>query len=64
MQSIKTIGLGEAAASLGLSHWTLRKFIRQGKIQAVRIGRRVLIEPLELERLVAEGRTEAWDDSE
>jgi hypothetical protein len=38
MQSILTIGLREAASSLGLSHWVLRKYVKQGKIRAVRIG--------------------------
>ena len=56
MNSKITIGLKDAAAALGLSHWTLRKYIREGKIRAVRIGRRVLIEPEELEKLVQAGR--------
>jgi excisionase family DNA binding protein len=51
-----TIGLREAAELTGLSHWTLRQYIRTGKLKAVRIGRRVLIEPSELRRLVEEGR--------
>jgi excisionase family DNA binding protein len=42
----------------GLSHWTLRQYIREGKIHVVRIGRRVLIEPAELDRLIAQGREE------
>jgi excisionase family DNA binding protein len=56
MQSILTIGLREAASSLGLSHWVLRKYIKRGKIRAVRIGRRVLLEPSELHRLIDQGR--------
>ena len=56
MQTTITIGLREAAASLGLSHWALRQWIRQGKLRAVRLGRRVLVEPAELKRLVAAGR--------
>jgi len=50
------IGLKEAAETVGLSHWTLRQYIREGKIAAIRLGRRVLIEPGELERLVEQGR--------
>jgi excisionase family DNA binding protein len=53
------LGLKDAAASLGLSHWTLRDWIRRGKLHAVRLGRRVLVEPAELERLVAAGRNGA-----
>ena len=51
------MGLREAAELIGLSHWTLRQYIRDGKLKAVRIGRRVLIEPSELQRLIEQGRT-------
>ena len=50
------LGLRQAAEAVGLSHWTLRAYVRQGKIRAVRIGRRLLIEPSELTRLVEAGR--------
>lgn len=53
-----TVGLREAAELTGLSHWTLRKYIRTGKLRGIRIGRRVLIEPGELERLIVQGRSE------
>ena len=56
------IGVKEAAAALGLSHWTLRQYIREGKLKAVRIGRRILIEPSELQRLVEQGRTETSNE--
>jgi excisionase family DNA binding protein len=51
------VGVADAAAAIGLSPWTIRQYIREGKIHAVRIGRRVLIEPSELQRLMDEGRT-------
>jgi excisionase family DNA binding protein len=51
-----TIGLKEASETLGISHWTLRRYIREGKIRVVRIGRRVLLEPAELAKLVSYGR--------
>ena len=50
------MGLREAAASVGLSPWTLRAWIRQGKVAAVRLGRRVMIEPGELHRMVQAGK--------
>ena len=59
---VLAIGLREASASVGLSHWTLRKYIREGKIRAVRIGRRVLIEPGELQRLIDHCRSQVFDD--
>jgi excisionase family DNA binding protein len=51
------LGLREAAGSVGLSVWTLRAWIRQGRLAAVRLGRRVMVEPAELKRLVAQGRS-------
>jgi excisionase family DNA binding protein len=50
------LGLKEAAEAVGLSHWTLRQYVREGKVAAIRLGRRVLIEPSELQRLVEQGR--------
>jgi excisionase family DNA binding protein len=41
---------------LSLSPWTIRRYITDGKLKTVRLGRRVLIEPSELQRLVEEGR--------
>lgn len=46
----------EAGTALGLSPWTIRRYIVDGKIRTVRLGRRVLIEPSECRRLVEEGR--------
>jgi excisionase family DNA binding protein len=57
MESLKSIE--EAAESLALSPWTVRLYVRQGKIRPVRIGRRVLIEPQEIRRIVEEGRGES-----
>ena len=46
----------EAATALGLSPWTIRRYISDGKVRPVRIGRRVLVEPEECRRLVEAGR--------
>jgi excisionase family DNA binding protein len=46
----------EAGTALGLSPWTIRRYISDGKIRTVRLGRRVLVEPAECKRLVEEGR--------
>jgi len=56
MKDALTIGLREAAELTGLSHWTLRRYIRDGRLSAVRIGRRVLLEPASLQRLIELGR--------
>ncbi len=54
MEFLKSVE--EAAESLGLSPWTIRLYVRQRRINVVRIGRRVLIEPCEIQRLIEEGR--------
>lgn len=51
------LGLKDAAEAVGLSPWTLRHWIGQGRLRAVRLGRWVLVEPAELQRLIEEGRT-------
>jgi excisionase family DNA binding protein len=56
MKSQLALGLKEAADAVGLSHWTLRQYVKQGKIHAIKLGRRVLIEPEELQRLIEQGR--------
>jgi excisionase family DNA binding protein len=43
----------EAAELLGISKWTVRAYIREGKLRPVRLGRRVLVAEEELERFVA-----------
>ena len=50
------LDIKEAAHALSISPWTVRLYIRNGKLKPVRAGRRVLIEPAELQRLVEQGR--------
>jgi excisionase family DNA binding protein len=45
-------GVKEAAEILGISVYTVRSYVRQGKLRPVRIGRRVLLQEAELERFV------------
>jgi excisionase family DNA binding protein len=47
----------EAGNALGLSPWTIRRYITIGKLRTVRLGRRVLVEPSECRRLIEEGRS-------
>ena len=59
MEHRLALGVKEAAEAVGLSHWTIRKFIREGKLRSIRLGKRVLVEPGELERLIEAGRKAA-----
>jgi excisionase family DNA binding protein len=42
----------QAAAALAISPWTVRAYIRQGRMRPIRIGRRVLFEPQECQRFM------------
>ena len=56
MEHRLALGVKEAAEAVGLSHWTIRKFIREGKLRSVRLGKRVLVEPEALQALIEAGR--------
>lgn len=57
-----SIGLQDASAVLGLSIWTLRSWIRKGRLKAVKLGRRTVVEPSELRRLVEQGRNQGKEN--
>lgn len=48
-----------AAGRLGLSHWTLRKWIQFGKVTSHKLGGRRQIPESEIERLITESRVPA-----
>ncbi len=52
------LSVREAAQVVSLSPWTIRRYISDGRIRAIRIGRRVLIEPKNLLDLVEKARGE------
>jgi excisionase family DNA binding protein len=54
MRSLKNVK--QAAELLGISPWTVRAYIQDGKLTPVRIGRRVLLSEEELERFVNESQ--------
>jgi excisionase family DNA binding protein len=57
MENVKLLwNVKEAGTALGISPWTIRRYISDGKLQTVRLGRRVLLEPAECRRLLEEGR--------
>jgi len=50
------MSIEKAAELLSISKWTVRDYIRSGKLRPVRLGRRVLLSESELERLVTESQ--------
>jgi excisionase family DNA binding protein len=51
------LDVGKAAELLGLKEPTLRAWVRDRKIEVVRLGRRVKIPVYELRRLTEQGRS-------
>ncbi len=52
------IDLREVAQRLTLAESTVRTLVKHGKLQAVRIGRRLAVEESTLQEFIAERRTE------
>jgi excisionase family DNA binding protein len=52
-----TVDIREAARLTSLSPYTIRAYIKNGRLASVRVGRRVLIEPREIVLLIEKGRT-------
>jgi excisionase family DNA binding protein len=52
----KLLSIEAAADVLSISKWTVRSYIRTGKLKPVRIGRRILLTEAELERLITAGQ--------
>jgi excisionase family DNA binding protein len=46
------LDVAELADLLSISPWTVRAYVKQGKLMPVRIGRRVLFEEEELNRFI------------
>ena len=48
----RLLTLADAALRLSLSYWGVRDLIVAGQLPSVRLNRRVLIDPADLERLI------------
>ena len=55
MDRTELISVSQAAATLGVSVYTIRRLIGAGELRAVRIRKRVLIPRAEIERAVGHG---------
>ncbi len=55
MPDARAVSIQRAAEFVGLSKWTLYKFVSEGRLQVVRAGRRVLIPMETVDSLLREG---------
>ncbi len=58
----RLLSIQEASQILGLSSWTIRRWIQNKRLVPVRLGSRVLIEQSELQRLVEAGKKHGSED--
>jgi excisionase family DNA binding protein len=49
----KLLSIQDAATLLSISPWTVRLYLKSGKLSRIRIGRRVLLEQSEIRRFIA-----------
>lgn len=50
-----TVNFEKAEEMTGVSRFTLRKYVKTGRLKVVRVGRRVVVPVSELERMFAPG---------
>jgi excisionase family DNA binding protein len=53
----KLMNVNAVGECLGISPFTVRLYIRQGKLTPIKIGRRILVSPSEVERFVTEAQS-------
>jgi excisionase family DNA binding protein len=58
MEGGRLLSIDEAAIKLGISPLTMRAWIRQRRLPFVRLGRRVLLHPQDVENFVDANRIE------
>ena len=54
-QMLGAVSIDQAAELVSLSKWTVRKYVQEGRIQAIRAGRRILIPMESMEKFITEG---------
>jgi excisionase family DNA binding protein len=57
------LGMAEAEAMTGVSRWTFRRWAYAGKISSVKLGNRLMISRVELDRVIAEGTRPRLQDA-
>ncbi len=61
LEDDQLLGLETVAGLLGLSVWTIRKWVCEGKIKSVKLGSRRLIKMVEVRRLISDATNKGVD---
>jgi len=56
MNEVLTVGVRDAAGLRSISHWSIKRCVRLGRLPAVKLGRRTVVELAALKRLVETNR--------
>ena len=51
----KLLRMEQASTTIGVSHWTLRQWAKQGKLRTVKLGNLRLVPVEEIERIAQQG---------
>jgi excisionase family DNA binding protein len=62
--STPLLSVAQSAAILGVVPATVRRWLKAGRIGRIQLGRRVLIEPSEIDDLIARNRRPERKDTE
>lgn len=63
VDSNNALSVEQAAQRMGVAPVTVRSWLRQGRIAYHRLGRRIVFEPKDLDRFLADHRVEARQSS-
>jgi excisionase family DNA binding protein len=51
----RLLRIDQASSTIGVSHWTLRQWAKQGKLRTVKLGNLRLVPVEELDRIAQQG---------
>jgi excisionase family DNA binding protein len=64
METDKLLSIEEGAVQLGISPLTMRAWIRQRRLPYIQLGRRILLDPKDVQRFIDANRVKAVSFSE
>jgi excisionase family DNA binding protein len=64
METEKLLSIEEGAVQLGISPLTMRAWIRQRRLPFIQLGRRILLDPKDVQRFIDANRVKAVSFSE
>jgi predicted site-specific integrase-resolvase len=57
------LSVADAETATGISRWTWRRWAYEGRISSVKLGKRLMLSQVELDRVIAEGTRPRLQDA-